>query len=93
MPIFCCRSHARQVGPLSICQRSDSNQTILSVMIVSWNTRELLERCLQSILADCESQIAAAGQPPQPTIEVFVVDNASSDGSSQMVRSASPGRI
>ena len=45
----------------------------LSAVIVSWNTRELLERCLASLLAD-----AAASNI---TLEAIVVDNASADGS------------
>jgi N-acetylglucosaminyl-diphospho-decaprenol L-rhamnosyltransferase len=61
-----------------------------SIIIVNWNTREMLTRCLESIFADCGPQISAdseaAGHPSsQPTIEVFVVDNASSDGSQRMV--------
>jgi N-acetylglucosaminyl-diphospho-decaprenol L-rhamnosyltransferase len=45
----------------------------LSVVIVSWNTRELLTRCLASLLADA----AASGI----TLDVIVIDNASADGS------------
>jgi N-acetylglucosaminyl-diphospho-decaprenol L-rhamnosyltransferase len=48
----------------------------LSVVIVSWNTRDLLARCLESI----------DRSPPGCGYEVWVVDNASSDGSAQMVR-------
>ena len=46
------------------------------VAVVSWNTRELLERCLSSL-----QPAADAG-----TAEVWVVDNASTDGSPDMVR-------
>lgn len=55
----------------------------LSIVIVSWNTRDLLSRCLASIAA---GQIALPGD----TVEVIVVDNASSDGSVDLVRSAFP---
>ena len=48
----------------------------LSIIIVNWNTRELLAKCLESI----------AAHPPERTFEVLVVDNASSDGSAQMVQ-------
>jgi len=51
----------------------------LSVVIVNWNVRNLLRRCLHSVLAD-----------PQVRIEVIVVDNCSTDGSAQMVRAEFP---
>jgi N-acetylglucosaminyl-diphospho-decaprenol L-rhamnosyltransferase len=50
------------------------------VAVVSWNTRELLDRCLESLAPD-----ASAG-----TAEVWVVDNASRDGSADMVRERHP---
>src|SRR5262249_17872195 len=52
----------------------------VSVVIVSWNAREFLRKCLVSIrstAADCVS-------------DVIVVDNASSDGSPEMVRKEFP---
>jgi GT2 family glycosyltransferase len=52
----------------------------LSIVIVSWNTKDLLKQCLSSV-------ILAAQQYEH---EVFVVDNASSDGSAAMVRSEFP---
>ncbi len=52
----------------------------LSIVIVNWNTRDLLATCLESIWTS-ESH---------PEIEVIVVDNASSDGSAQMVRERFP---
>lgn len=47
----------------------------LSIVIVNWNTRELLEQCLCSVYAS----------PPPGNFEVWVVDNASQDGSRDMV--------
>jgi len=47
----------------------------LSIIVVNWNTREMLSQCLTSIYA----------HPPEGEFEVLVVDNASSDGSDQMV--------
>lgn len=51
----------------------------LSVIIVNFNTRALLQDCLRSIAQDATAQA-----------EVMVVDNASSDGSAGMVRSEFP---
>jgi N-acetylglucosaminyl-diphospho-decaprenol L-rhamnosyltransferase len=50
----------------------------VAVAVVSWNTRELLRACLESLRRDADAGLA----------EVWVVDNASSDGSAEMVRSA-----
>lgn len=47
----------------------------LSILIVNWNTRELLRDCLQSVYAGLGALRA----------EVIVVDNASADGSADMV--------
>lgn len=48
----------------------------VSVIIVNWNTREILRNCLRSIYE----------QTNHIRYEVIVVDNASSDGSAEMVR-------
>ena len=53
----------------------------LSILIISYNTRDVLRECLQSIVAEC------AQLPAGTTAEVLVVDNASSDGSAEMVES------
>ena len=47
----------------------------VSVIIVSWNAKAYLKECLQSL-----STI-----PSEPPLEIIVVDNASSDGSPEMV--------
>jgi N-acetylglucosaminyl-diphospho-decaprenol L-rhamnosyltransferase len=52
----------------------------LSVVIISRNTHDLLARCLESIFRF----------PPACTYDVWVVDNASSDGSAEMVRERFP---
>ncbi|HEX9011907.1 MAG TPA: glycosyltransferase family 2 protein [Anaerolineaceae bacterium] len=57
-----------------------SELTGLSIIIVSWNTRELLRRCLASIYEN----------PPARPFETWVVDNGSQDGSAQMVRDLFP---
>jgi N-acetylglucosaminyl-diphospho-decaprenol L-rhamnosyltransferase len=48
----------------------------VTVAVVSWNTRDLLERCLRSLEPEVRRGLA----------EVWVVDNASTDGSPEMVR-------
>jgi GT2 family glycosyltransferase len=54
----------------------------LAVVIVSWNVRDLLRACLCSLLADVERSGLAAG--------VWVIDNASTDGTPEMVRQEFP---
>lgn len=49
---------------------------LLSIIIVSYNTRELLKKCIKSIYMTY----------PKNDLEVLVVDNGSSDGSPAMVR-------
>lgn len=53
----------------------------LSVVIVSYNVRELLARCVQSVLEETRRN-----HNKQVTLELFVIDNASTDGSAAMVR-------
>jgi GT2 family glycosyltransferase len=50
----------------------------LSILIVNWNTRAFLEQCLASLPYD------------EVTLEVIVVDNASTDGSADMLRTRFP---
>jgi hypothetical protein len=55
-------------------------QPELTIVIVNWNTRDLLLGCLRSI-----------GQhPPARSYEVWVVDNGSADGSGAAVRAQFP---
>ncbi len=58
----------------------DATATDLSVCIVNWNTKDLLRGCLGSIY----------GQQWDSSLEVIVVDNASTDGSAAMVRRELP---
>lgn len=52
----------------------------IAIIIVNWNTRDILGQCLQSVFA---SQTAKQ-------FEVWVVDNGSSDGSKQMIKEIYP---
>jgi GT2 family glycosyltransferase len=55
----------------------------ISIIIVNWNTRELLKNCLASIKETVRGL----------SCEVIVVDNASSDGSVAMLRDSFPETI
>lgn len=52
----------------------------LSVVIVNWNVRDLLRRCLTSVV----------GSAPGTSADIIVVDNASTDGSVEMLRAEFP---
>ena len=52
----------------------------LSIIIVSWNAKAYLQKCLKSI----------AQVPGVPAMEIIVVDNASADGSPEMVEKEFP---
>lgn len=49
----------------------------ISIIIVSWNTRDLLKECLQSIYEHTRGV----------AFEIFVIDNASTDGTVKMLKS------
>jgi len=51
----------------------------VSIIVVSYNTADLIGRCLDSI-----------GRDADPSREIFVVDNASTDGGAERVRSGYP---
>ncbi|MFN3421374.1 MAG: glycosyltransferase family 2 protein [Armatimonadota bacterium] len=65
-----------------------SDAPLLSVVIVSWNVREDLKECLQSLLktGDCGLETGEQGL----SVEVIVVDNASMDGTVETVRREFP---
>jgi GT2 family glycosyltransferase len=52
----------------------------ISVVIVGWNAKHYLELCLQGL----------ADAPPRRSMEIIVVDNASADGSGEMVKAQFP---
>jgi len=51
------------------------NDELLSIVLVSYNTSELLQECLRSLFDSCKST----------SPEVIVVDNCSKDGSAEML--------
>jgi GT2 family glycosyltransferase len=70
-------------------------------VIVNWNTREYLAQCLDSLLASHAADFGPRAHPDRDSslalpvkgslsVEVFVVDNASTDGSAEMVRADFP---
>lgn len=52
----------------------------VSIIIVNWNTRDILRDCLSSVYE----------QTKDITFEIIVIDNASSDGSTQMIQKEFP---
>jgi N-acetylglucosaminyl-diphospho-decaprenol L-rhamnosyltransferase len=70
----------------------------LSIIIVSWNVRELLRACLQSVLSSQLSALSPESVVPaklktencELATELIVIDNASSDGSAAMVAAEFP---
>ncbi len=60
-----------------------SDRWDVSIIIVNWNTRDMLRDCLASIYAQTQGV----------SFEVIVVDNASSDGSVAMLREEFPNVV
>jgi GT2 family glycosyltransferase len=56
------------------------NMTEVSVVVVNWNTQDILRDCLRSIYE----------QSGEIDLEVIVIDNASTDGSVEMVKKDFP---
>ena len=65
-------------APLSEC--AGTSVCDVSVILVSYNTREVLRECLRSVLAESSGF----------AVEIMVVDNASTDGSPEMVSAEFP---
>ncbi|MEN6623968.1 MAG: glycosyltransferase family 2 protein [Smithella sp.] len=58
------------------CGKQQSNQIDVSIVIVNWNTKDLLKNCINSIFQTIHDL----------TFEIIVVDNASFDGSLEMLQ-------
>jgi GT2 family glycosyltransferase len=87
MMLYCFETWAQRWLDHPISEPGAASQPIeieakpdLSVIVVSWNTRELSRACLQSIRGHLQSV-------PH---EVIVVDNASADGTAEMIASEFP---
>ena len=52
----------------------------ISVIIVTWNQKDIVCQCLASLERYAND----------PTVEIIVVDNASSDGTPEMIRDRFP---
>jgi len=63
--------------------QKSTTDPVLSIIIVNWNTRELLAQCLESVSHEIH-RLGPLG------VETLVVDNASTDGSTQMVQERFP---
>lgn len=63
------------------CREGSQPVPDLSIVIVSWNTRDLLADCLNSVMVNARHL----------SLQVIVIDNGSADGSAAMVRSEFPG--
>lgn len=60
-----------------------ANRIDMSVVIVSWNTRDLLSRCITSVIRQADDA--------RLQVEIIVVDNASSDGTIELLPRDHPG--
>ena len=60
-----------------------TSPSTVSIILVSWNTRELLRACLRSVYAQADS---AHGAP----LELILIDNASTDGTPAAIRAEFP---
>ena len=64
---------------MSVKAAATSNVDV-TVIIVSWNTKDILYSCLKSVYEHADGI----------TLEVIVIDNASNDGSASMVKKEFP---
>jgi GT2 family glycosyltransferase len=60
----------------------DAAPPLVSVVTINWNNRDFIEQCIEHVLAQSH-----------PRLELIVVDNASSDGSYELLCARYAGRI
>jgi N-acetylglucosaminyl-diphospho-decaprenol L-rhamnosyltransferase len=80
MPVASIHGSQSQANSLA----AHSAAFLLSIVIVSWNTRDLLAQCLQSVRGEIEVNF------DQESVETFVVDNASTDDTVAHLRTHFP---
>ena len=78
----CCPAWSR--GRALMKEKPDEAWPTVLAVIVTWNGRDDLARCLESV---------ACQDYPSGRLEVLVVDNGSTDGSLEMCRSILPGAV
>jgi GT2 family glycosyltransferase len=59
---------------------SKKEKVKVSIIILSWNTKELLKQCVESILNNCKR-----GGKKNELTEIVIVDNGSTDGSKKYI--------
>ena len=78
------------VAPSLVGKGQGVRSVQLSIIIVSYNTRDLLAQCLTSVREALHRAAEAAKMEPETYGEVWVVDNASADGTANHVHAAFP---
>ena len=68
------------VEPIAMAYEYDKTPLALTVVVVTWNASKPLMNCLRALQAERE----------EVSLELFIVDNASTDGSADVARQAAP---
>ena len=82
MQRMCADPRSPSASPPSSSAIRPKHEVALSIIIVNWKVRDLLRRCLRSV----EDQLPLR----EGACEIIVVDNASQDGSVEMMRAEFP---